>query len=381
VFEIGSITKVFTALLLCDMAASGEVSLDDPVESLLPAGAVVPRRDGGQITLAHLANHTSGLPRQPGNMRPANPANPYADYAEADLYAFLRDHRLRRDIGAVRAYSNLGSGLLGHALALKAGVDFETLVRRRITGPLGMGDTAITLSSSMRTRRADGHDQQGAVVDPWDMQTLAGAGALRSTASDLLAFLAAEIGFTDTPLSAAMAAQLAPRVPIETGGAQALGWVVADTEAGPVFHHDGGTGGFLSALGFNPALGLGAVVLTNQQTVRPGGDILLHLLSGRPVQPPPQRREAITLDAGNLERFVGRYAFSEASGLSIFIDGGALFARMPGWSALTLLPDSPTTFFMTRFDAQVLFDVDDYGQVTGLIARQNGLDRPARRIG
>jgi D-alanyl-D-alanine-carboxypeptidase/D-alanyl-D-alanine-endopeptidase len=380
VFEIGSITKVFTALLLCEMAERGEVDLEEPVAALLPPGVAVPQRGARRITLASLANHTSALPRLPGNLRPTNPANPYADYSVADLYAFLGDHTLRRDIGAAREYSNLGSGLLGHALALRAGADFETLVRRRITGPLGMDDTAIALSAAMRARLADGHDQHGGVVGPWDLPTLAGAGALRSTANDLLSFLAAQLGFMETPLSAAMAAQLRPRVPIETGGQQALGWNVTDTQAGEVFLHDGGTGGFSCVLAFNPNLSLGAVVLNNQQTVRPGNDIALHLLSGRPLQTPPVSRQAIALEPEALRAFVGRYAFSETAGLSIFQTDGALFARMPGWSALELLADSPTSFFMTRFDAQVLFEVDEAGRAVGLIARQNGLDRPARRV-
>jgi D-alanyl-D-alanine-carboxypeptidase/D-alanyl-D-alanine-endopeptidase len=381
VFEIGSVTKVFTALLLCEMAGRGEVTLDGPVQDLLPAGAVVPQRGGRQITLQHLASHTSGLPRQPGNLRPADPADPYADYSPENLYAFLRDHQLRRDIGSVREYSNLGSGLLGHALALRAGVDFETLVRERITGPLSMPDTGITLPAGMQARRADGHDQQGAVVPAWTIRTLEGAGALRSTANDLLIFLAAQLGFAETPLSAAMAAQLGPRFPIETGGQQVLGWVVMPTKAGEVALHDGGTGGFCTVVGFNPALGLGAVVLSNQQTVRPGNDIVLHLLSGQPLQPAPAAYTAIALAAEALEQFVGRYAFADVGGISIYLKDQALFARMPGWSALELLPYGPTSFFMTRFDAQVLFELGNEGEVVGLIARQNGRDRLARRVG
>jgi D-alanyl-D-alanine-carboxypeptidase/D-alanyl-D-alanine-endopeptidase len=381
VFEIGSITKVFTALLLCEMAQRGEVALDDPVASLLPPGVVVPERGGRQITLAELSNHTSGLPRLPGNMRPKDASNPYADYTEEDLYAFLGDHQLRRDVGVAHEYSNLGAGLLGHALALRAGVDFETLVRHRITGPLGMADTAIGLTPSMQARRADGHDRQGDVVGPWDLPTLAGAGALRSTAKDLLIFLAAELGVTATPLSAAMTAQLAPRFPIEAGGQQALGWGVTDTEAGSVVTHSGGTGGFRCSLGFNDDLGIGAVVLTNQDTVRPGDDICLHLLSGRPLLPPPLAREPIALMPEALARFAGRYAFSEAAGMRVSRQEAALFAHLPGLAPLELLADSPTTFFMSRFDAQVLFEVDEEGQVTGLIARQNGRDRPARRVG
>ena len=185
VFEIGSITKAFTASLLADMAARGEVRLDDPVAKYLPPSAHVPSRNGKQITLVDLATQSSGLPRLPTNLAPRNPANPYADYSVEQLYAFLSGYELPRDVGATYEYSNLGMGLLGHALALKAGTSYENLVNRRLLTPLGMRETAITLSPALRARLAPGHDGEGNVVPNWDLPTLAGAGAVRSTAFDM----------------------------------------------------------------------------------------------------------------------------------------------------------------------------------------------------
>jgi CubicO group peptidase (beta-lactamase class C family) len=176
VFEIGSITKVFTTLVLADMARRGEVALDDPVAQYLPADVIMPKRGGRRIALIDLATHTSGLPRRPGDIAPADWANPYADYSIVQLYAFLGRYRLRRDIGAAHLYSNLGMGLLGHALALRAGGDFETLVRKRITAPLGMVDTAMALTPGMRTRLAKGHDAERRPVANWDFDALAGPG-------------------------------------------------------------------------------------------------------------------------------------------------------------------------------------------------------------
>src|SRR5579859_856747 len=155
-FEIGSITKVFTSLLLADMVERGEVTLDTPIAKLLPESVKVPSRNGKQITLLDISMQVSGLPRLPSNFHPADAGNPYADYDTAKLYEFLSGYTLTRDIGAKYEYSNLAVGLLGHALARKAGLTYEQLLRKRILDPLGMNDTTITLTSDQRKRLAAG---------------------------------------------------------------------------------------------------------------------------------------------------------------------------------------------------------------------------------
>jgi len=190
VFEIGSVTKVFTAILLADMVERGELRLDDPISKFLPQSVKVPTRNGKEITLLDLATHTSGLPRMPNNFAPKDLNNPYADYTVEQMYAFLSNHTLTRDIGAKYEYSNYGAGLLGHILALKAGMDYETLVKTRICDPLKMNSTRIQLAPELRARLATGHDGDLKAVANWDLPTLAGAGALRSTVNDLLKFLA-----------------------------------------------------------------------------------------------------------------------------------------------------------------------------------------------
>ena len=142
IFQIGSATKPFTGLLLADMAERGVVGLDQPVRELIPA-AGLPRPAGNEITLLDLATHRSGLPPMPASFRPANPANPAADFDVSRLYAFLRGRGVDRRASAPFVYSNLGFGLLGHALSQRAGVDYATLLRQVITEPLGMDDTAL----------------------------------------------------------------------------------------------------------------------------------------------------------------------------------------------------------------------------------------------
>jgi len=175
IFEIGSVTKAFTSLLLADMVQRGEVALTDPVAKYLPAAVKMPERNGRQITLEDLATHTSGLPRLPSNLHPKDSANPYADYSVEQLYEFLSGYHLTRDIGSQYEYSNLGGGLLGHVLARRAGMDYEKLVRSRICEPLGMRSTGNTLSDEMKTRFAVGHDADMQRVSHWDLPTLAGA--------------------------------------------------------------------------------------------------------------------------------------------------------------------------------------------------------------
>ena len=166
IFEIGSITKVFTALLLTDMAQRGEVKIDDPISKYVPATAKIPQRNGKQITLVDLATHTSGLPRSP-NFNPKDPANPYVDYTEDQLFAFLSSYELPRDIGVKFVYSNLGFGVSGTGAARRNGSDYETLVESRICEPLGMKSTRITLTPEMEQRFAAGHSADLVTVSRW----------------------------------------------------------------------------------------------------------------------------------------------------------------------------------------------------------------------
>ncbi len=275
-YEIGSITKVFTGILLADMVIRGELTLTTPVKDLLPERASVPERDGRQITLLDLSTHTSGLPRLPNNMSQADRANPYADYSVRRLYAFLARHTLRRDVGSEYEYSNLGVGLLGHALARSAGSSYEDLVVSRIADELEMESTRILLSRSQRARLARGHSD-GTQVANWDIPTLAGAGALRSTAADMLRFLSANLGLTPTGLANAMRMSHETRPDIV--GPVGLGWHIIEREGSHIVWHNGGTGGYRAFAGFDLEKRIGVVVLSNStQSI---DDIGLHILDSR----------------------------------------------------------------------------------------------------
>jgi CubicO group peptidase (beta-lactamase class C family) len=294
-FEIGSITKIFTALLLTEMAQDGEVTLDDPVAKFLPRGVTVPERNGRAITLEDLATHTSGLPRTPVNLRPKDPSDPFADYSAQQLYEFLAAYQLPRDIGSEWEYSNLGSGLLGLALGLRERLDYGALVQTRIAQPLAMTSTHIRFRDSEKARLAIGHNSRLAPVGNWSFDALAGAGALHSSANDMLKFLAAVLGYTKSQLAPAMAAMLDVRRPTGTPGLDnALGWQVSTPDAVKIIWKDGRTLGYSSFLGYNPVSHIGVVVLSNTATARGVNDIGMYILVSksrlfRPLAKPKPR--------------------------------------------------------------------------------------------
>ena len=382
VFEIGSVTKVFTSLLLADMVERGEVALTDPVSKYLPAGVKMPQRNGRQSTLEDLATHTSGLPRLPSNLQPKDPANPYADYSVEQLYQFLSGYQLTRDIGSQYEYSNLGGGLLGHVLARRAGMDYEKLVRSRILDPLGMRSTGITLSDEMKARFAVGHDATMKPVSYWDLPTLAGAGALRSTASDLLTFIAANLGYVKSPLAPAMAAMLNVRRPTGAPGLEiGLGWHILTRDGHEIVWHNGGTGGFRSFIGFERKTGTGVVVLSNAETLAGVDDIGQHLLnSNAPLWQPPQEHKQIAVDPKIFDGYVGQYQLAPNFVLTVTRDGAQLFVQATGQPKFEIFPESERDYFLKVVDAQITFETESGGRATGLVLHQNGMNQPAKRI-
>lgn len=382
VFEIGSITKAFTASVLASMVARGEVRLDDPVARYLPPSVKVPTRGGKEITLAHLATHTSALPRLP-DMQPSDPANPYADYTVEQMYQFLSGYTLPRDIGAQYEYSNLGMGLLGHALARRARKSYEELLIERVLVPLTMSDTRIMPTPGMGTRFVVGHDEGGKAVPRWDLATLAGAGALRSTANDMLKFLAANLDSTGGPLHRAMAVTHAPRHQIEPPNLSiGLGWHILNVAGKPIVCHDGGTGGFRSFLGFDETRRIGVIVLAN--SAEDVGDIGLHLIEPRsplaPARPPPKARKEIALASARLDSYVGVYQLAPDFQITVTRDGGALFGQATGQPRFRLYAESETEFFLKEVDAQITFLRDPRGKATELVLHQEGRDMPGRMV-
>jgi CubicO group peptidase (beta-lactamase class C family) len=387
IFEIGSVSKVFTSLLLADMVNGKEVALDDPADKYLPANVRMPERSGKSIALLDLSTHSSGLPRVPGNLSPKDPTNPYADYSVDDLYQFLSGYTLPRDPGSEVEYSNLGGGLLGHILARRAGTDYESLVRVRITEPLGMPDTGITLSSSMKQRMASGHNAMLAPVANWDFSTLAGAGALRSSANDMLTFLEALLGYRESPLAPAMKAMLEVRRPVGKAGFEiGLGWNIL----GEIVWHDGGTGGFRSFIGYDPNASVGVVVLSNAFTLSGVDDIGFHLLN--PKAPladldPLKQDTEIPMNPRLLDHYPGRYQLPDRT-LEIMRNGDRLFAQVTSVGGKSIagptfemFAESESIFFVKVTGGRISFEIGPDGRATSLVMHRVGREpMPAPRL-
>ncbi|WP_431683357.1 serine hydrolase domain-containing protein [Kitasatospora sp. KL5] len=291
-FEIGSVTKVFTSLALARAAVDGRVALDEPLADVLPAGSTVPGRGGSRITLQHLAMHTSGLPRLPKGMalkallRP-HAVDPYARCTAGTLLGGLARTKLKSEPGRTFRYSNLGAGLLGLALAHRAGTDYEQLVRQEVCAPLGLADTVVTVDAERARRLAQGHDPRRRPAAPWNLAALAGAGALRSTAADIAAFLQAQLGAAPDGTAEAIALTRRPEHRTSPFSWVHLGWMAHRLHPRHGGHlqvwHNGRTGGFASFAGFDPETGVAVGVLgnTSRDVDPPAADLLRRLQSGR----------------------------------------------------------------------------------------------------
>jgi serine-type D-Ala-D-Ala carboxypeptidase/endopeptidase len=356
VFEIGSITKTFTALLLADAVVRGELKLDDAVEASLPDGLKLRDSDGQPLRWVDLATHRSGLPRLASNMTPARPDNPYADYDWAWLRLFLKGWQPTIARDSAFGYSNLGFGLLGHALALRQGTDYATLLTRRVLVPLGLQNHI----GFGRPTLLQGHDMQGKPVSAWHFQSAtAGAGALHGSARGLLRYAEAALGGYDHPLREAFALCLQRRAagaaPINPIG---LAWLLAQLNGRTVFNHDGGTGGFSSSLWLDPSRGHAAVVLANAQVVV--NDLALHLLDASvPLRDLTATRQAsITLTAEQLQPLAGVYALNPQFKLTLRADGQRLFAQATGQGEFELFAKGPQRFFAKAAPIEIEFDAD-----------------------
>ena len=300
-YEIGSVTKVVTALTLAEMARRGEVALTTPVADLLPDSVTVPTSGAAPMTLVDLATHTSGLPRLPPMLLlTADPDDPYTAYTAGDLFGFLGRYELPRAPGAAYEYSNLAAGLLGLALTRRAeggAAGYEALVRDRVLGPLGMDETFVVVPDSLGPL-APAVGAFGQPVPHWTWtEATVGAGGLRSTADDLLALVEATLAPPDSlPASLRAALADAARPLRRTPGRMrvGLGWhVIPDLREGAgVVWHNGGTAGGSSFVGLDREAGLGVVVLVNrggaanQETTRFGIEVLQRLVGTTPPAAP-----------------------------------------------------------------------------------------------
>ncbi|WP_055047007.1 serine hydrolase [Devosia sp. A16] len=382
VFEIGSVTKLFTNVLLAQEVLAGTIDLDAPIVNYLPRGTALPERGGRQITAFDLVTHSSGLPPVPPDLGVGNPANPYAGYGAEPLRAFLESYQVPRDIGTEFEYSNIGLALVAEAVEQVTGKDYASLLEERIFTPLKMTETALTTTPELRQRLASGHDAARNPVSNWDLEVFAGAGALRSTVADVSKFIAAASGAVSTPLDPAFALMLERTRPSDAnGGKVGLGWFTLAHPKGEIAWHNGMTGGYNAFVGYDRQSRKGVVVLSNMASTVGIEDIGFHILADNlPLAAMPKLRQPVALDPALLDRYVGRYALTPAFVLEVTREGDALFVQATGQQKLPVFAETETTFFYKAVDAQLSFELGPDGRTTSLTLHQNGLSQPAKRI-
>ena len=295
-FEIGSITKTFTGTLLAKSIEEGQLELEQTVGSLLPAEAEVPP-EIRSITLRQLTTHSAGFPMMPGNFQtPRRIAillanrDPHASYTEEEFLRALKSLKLESRPGEKAEYSNFSSSLLGYLLAKKAGGSYEEVIREQILQPLEMNDTAIRLSPEQEERTATGYHKTYSLgplriarkSPAWTLpEAFAGAGALRSSLSDMMKYLKANMGRGTNALQSAMErAQTQLRDGMGEGTSVGMNWLIRQKDgAAQAIWHNGGTGGFRSFMGFTADHQVGVMVLnsTAQSVDALGGELLQFL--------------------------------------------------------------------------------------------------------
>ncbi|OEZ93419.1 D-alanyl-D-alanine-carboxypeptidase/endopeptidase AmpH precursor [Janthinobacterium sp. HH107] len=368
VYQIGSVTKTMTALLLADAVVEGKVKLDEPVAAVLPE-YTMPAFDGKQISLLDLATHYSSLPRLPDNFAPKDPANPYADYTEAKQRQFLAAYHLPRAPGTKFDYSNIGYAVLGTALAAQAGTSYEALLQKRIAVPLGMRSTSNTPTHGMLARLAPGRLLSGEPTPAWDLNVVAPAGGVYSSARDMVAYLQAYMFKPLRPYALALKPQrqLAPDSETKIG----LAWLLEQRQGQSYAWHSGQTGGYTSYAAFTTDGKRGVVVLTNAAR-----DIdalgLSALLPGTPLPPLKKPPAAIELPRAALAEYVGEYPLDKDFTLTVTLGKHGLEAAGTGVGSAPLFASAKDQFFFRAIEADLAFTRDAAGKIAGAVLTQGG---------
>ncbi|MGV8940895.1 MAG: serine hydrolase [Lysobacter sp.] len=372
-FEIGSVSKTMTAALLADLIGQGKASLDEPLSSWLADGSTVPTYRGQPILLRHLVTHTSGLPRLPPGVAMVDPADPYAAMTVDDLLQALARVELASAPGAVFEYSNFASMLLSHAVARRAGQDYETLLKERIFTPLGMEGAYINQPVD-GVRAADGHLPDGTITPGWTFQTdLAGVGGVRATLNDMVHYVQAQLRQRPSSMDAAF--ELTQRKIPHGGQTTGMNWLLAPLNGRTIHAHEGGTGGFSSFVGFDKKRQRGVVVLSDTSLTELGGlgSLALHLLDASvPLGTPLKPVQEIAVPVEELRAYAGEYPLMPKFALVIREQDGKLLAQATGQGAFELTAVAADVFAAPAYGIEIRFQRNDAGEVVALDLHQAG---------
>lgn len=368
-YEIGSISKVFTSLLLAQMIAEGKMNLDDPIEKYLP-NTKVPKYKEVKITLKHLATHASGLPSIPDNFTETESLeNPYVNYGNKEMLEGLEATKLATQPGEGYAYSNFATGLLGYIVAKENGMTYEELFKQKVSRKLSMPNTTMTMTPKQKSQMAIGHDDDTAVSN-WDFDALAGCGAWRSNVKEMLQFLNYQLTLNGNKRTKAV--ELTQQLHASNGSKVGLGWHFYKE----LLWHNGGTGGYRSFCGIDLEKNRGIIVLTNSTSSV--DDIGLHYLDS--TVPLIEPRVVVKLDDKIYEDYVGKYVISGIVPMVVTYKEEKLKVQLMEQPAFRIFPASETLFFLKVVEAEIEFFRDENGKVKSLVLDQNGIKQEAKRV-
>ncbi len=378
-YEIGSVSKVFTGTLLADAHLRGEVGLEDELSKYAPEGIRVPQKGDEPIRLWHLATHTSGLNRMPPGYAPPDWNDPFAGGTASDIWNAVAASKLRRAPLAKVQYSNFAVGLLGQVVCGPTEADYENRLVERITGPLGMADTHLVLAPERAPRLAQGHDAAIRASNRWQFDVLGGAGGITSSVHDMLKFAQANLAPTDDGIGPALHLAQVPRhemedAPISIG----LCWH-RNSKTG-VLWHNGQTGGYHAFLALKPEHDIAVIVLSacSDGTTEILGNRLYQVLMGGPDVPAFDLKRSVHVDPQVLARYAGEYELALAGTFVIEHDEIGLIATLADQPAIRLYAESETAFFYRVVDARITFEMEE-DEVKTLVLHQNGMKLRAPR--
>lgn len=386
IYEIGSISKVFTALLLADAVVRGTIDLNATAEVANSAGIRLPSRDGASIKWMDLTTHRSGLPRLPSNLPLTNATDPYREYDSKKAAAFLNSYELPRKPGDSQEYSNLGASVLGYLVAQKGGKPYEELLRERIAEPLRMTDCTVSLSSDQTKRLATPHNKVGSATSPWTFADLPGAGGVHATMRDMMRFAKAQLNPPAGKLGEAIELAWKQHTAADaSGSAMGLGWMIAGD--GQTRWHNGQTGGSHAALFINRELKCAVVVLCNTAVLSEVDQLAMHLVqkaAGQEVKLPPtapaDKKPEVAISPKHRQRLVGRYQLTPNFIFDVQDVDGRLMVGITNQPTQEVHPDSPTRWSYRGVDATLEFTLPKTGPAKSLVLHQNGLKQTARRM-
>ena len=379
IYEIGSISKVFTALLLADLVNRKKIKPEAPLTEWTLKDWSLPSKDGVEISALHLVSHSSGLPRLPYGFNPTNIQNPYVDFSVADLRASLTDIPMPMTPGEHIVYSNLGSGLLGYGLTQYSGQSYEQMIQQTICSPLGLESTFVDVPKAQKNRSAQGYDMAGEPINDWDMPVLVGMGEINSTVFDLMQFAKAQLYPPKNTLGEAIKMSHKPLI-TKDNNSVAMGWHVGFRGDPGLMWHNGGTGGARSFIAFHPEDKIGVVILSTNTSPFATAAVrsLLGILRGEKTN--LKLPQVVSLSDQEILAFAGEYAISEDITIAFSPKDGLLLGEIPKMPPILIYPTSENTFESIHVPLKFEFQRNEQGEVFQLLMHEGNKQTIVKRV-